>query len=75
VAVTAYDCWAINSKGKRVDKTGKCEVFLSGDTVDIIEPIGVDAIISWTVEAIDGSGNMQTSSCQVISTKPVPKKE
>jgi hypothetical protein len=70
VAVTAFDCWQINNAGKRVDKTGKCVVSLSGDKINILEPSGVGTIIGWTVDAVDGSGNAATASCEVVSTRP-----
>jgi hypothetical protein len=70
VTVTGYDCWAINGAGKRVDKTGSCVVSLAGATINIIDAGGVATNVEWTVEATDGSGNLQTSSCLVTSTKP-----
>lgn len=73
VAITSYDCWTFNRGGKRVDKTGKCVVSISGDTINITEPSGVGTIIGWTVEASDGSGNSYAIDCQVVSSLPEPR--
>jgi len=70
VSVASFDCWQINRAGKRVDKTDKCVVELSGPVIDILEPSGPGTIIGWTVEATDGSGNVESVACQVVSQRP-----
>jgi len=68
--VTAFDCWQLNKAGKKVDKTADCVVEISGVDVNVIEPSGVGTIIEWTVEAKDGSDNMTSTTCQVVSQNP-----
>jgi hypothetical protein len=68
--ITAYDCFTFTKKGKRIDKTGSCEVALDGDTVTILDSGGVGDNIEWTVEADDGNGNLQTETCALVVVNP-----
>ena len=68
--VTSYDCWQVSKNGKKVDKTNDCVVSFSGADLNIEYPSGVGTIIGWQVEATDGSGNVQTASCEVETQNP-----
>ena len=68
--ITGYDCWMLNGKGKRVDKTGSCVVSYSGDTVTITDSGGVKDNIEWTVQATDANGNVTTKTCALLVTNP-----
>ena len=68
--ITGYDCWMLNGKGKRVDKTGSCVVSYNGATVTITDSGGVNDNIEWTVVATDSSGNTTTKTCALLVTNP-----
>ena len=70
VEIIAFDCFFINGAGKRVDKTGSCEVELNGDTITILDSGGVGDIITWTVRATDCCGLESTVECQVKVVNP-----
>ena len=57
-------------KGKRIDKTGSCEVAIAGDTITILDSGGVADHIEWTVVATDDSGNVTQETCEVIVANP-----
>ena len=61
VEITAYDCYKITKKEKRIDKTESCMVSVNGDTITILDSGGVGTFITWTVIATDSSGNTTTS--------------
>lgn len=63
MAITGYDCWAINGAGRRIDKKGSCEVTIEDDTITVVDSGGVGDHIEWTVEAADGGGNVATVAC------------
>jgi hypothetical protein len=68
--VVAYDCFLFTKKGKRIDKTGSCEVTFAGDTITITDSGGVGDTITWLVAADDGSGNEITMQCEVEVVNP-----
>lgn len=68
--VVAYDCFMFTKKGKRIDKTGSCEVAIDGATVTVADSGGVGTTIEWTVEATDGAGNGIVMVCSVAVAKP-----
>jgi len=68
--VTAFDCFKTTKKGKRIDKTGSCEVAIDGATVTILDSGGVGTTIEWTVSATDGSGNTIDNVCSVVVGNP-----
>jgi hypothetical protein len=65
VAITEFDCFKFTKKGRRIDKTESCEVSIIGDTITIIDSGGVGDMITWTVEATDGSGNVGSTNCEL----------
>jgi len=70
VAVSSYDCYVYNKAGKRVDKTGSCQVAFSGDTITVFDSGGVGDNITWTVVGTDASGNTTTTSCALTVVNP-----
>jgi len=68
--ITAYDCFKFTKKGKRINKTGSCEVAIGGDTVTILDSGGVDDHIEWTVVATDANGNVSEETCAVLVVNP-----
>ncbi|MDH3214610.1 MAG: hypothetical protein OEM05_19195, partial [Myxococcales bacterium] len=70
VTVTAYDCFKLTKKGKRIDKTDSCVVAIDGATVTIVDSGGVGDTITWDVEAVDDAGNLATATCQVEVVNP-----
>ena len=70
VTVTAYDCFKLTKKGKRIDKTDSCVVAIDGATVTIVDSSGVGDTITWDVEAVDDAGNLATATCQVEVVNP-----
>lgn len=70
VAITGFACWFTNGAGKIIDKTESCVVSIDGDTVTISDSGGVDTMITWDVEASDGSGNTSTTQCSVDVINP-----
>jgi hypothetical protein len=72
VEILDYDCFAFNGAGMRVDKTGSCQVSISGDTLSItvIDSGGVGDNIVWTVRAEDDSGNQSTLQCGTVVVNP-----
>ena len=72
--ISAFDCYFFNGSGKRVDKTGSCEVEFAGDTVTILDSGGVKDNIEWTVNADDGNGNSNTETCELLVVNPGKKK-
>lgn len=70
VQVTDYDCFKFTKKGKRVDKTGSCDVSIAGDTVTILQSGGVGTHITWDLAANDENGNTAVTQCEVIVANP-----
>jgi hypothetical protein len=60
-----YDCYSFTKKGKRVDRSDRCDVAFRGEVVDIINSGGVGDMIEWTLLAVDDSGNSSTQTCIV----------
>jgi len=67
-----YDCFFFAPNGTRVDKTGSCEVVVSGDTltITVIDSGGVGDNIVWTVRAEDDSGNPAVAQCGTLVVNP-----
>lgn len=70
VEITAFDCTKLTKKGKVIDKTESCIVQLDGETITIDDSGGVGTTITWTVVAIDGSGNTTEQECSVDVVNP-----
>jgi hypothetical protein len=70
VEIIGYDCFKFTKKGKRIDKTESCVVEIDGDTITIVDSGGVDDNITWTVRAVDNSGNVTESTCSTLVVKP-----
>ena len=70
LAITGFDCWAINGAGKRIDKTESCVVEITGDTICVQDSGGVGDNIEWNVVATDGSGNVTETLCGVAVEHP-----
>lgn len=68
--ITGFDCFMFTKKGKRIDKTGSCEVTFTGDTVTILDSGGVGDNITWDVTATDGSGNATDQLCEIEVVNP-----
>jgi hypothetical protein len=72
VLVVGYDCYAFTKKGRRIDKTSSCMVYLNGDTITVLDSGGIGDNIAWTVEATDASGNSTTAECLLQVVNPAP---
>lgn len=68
--INEFDCFKFTKKGKRIDKRDSCEVDLDGNTITIQDSGGVGDNITWTVVAIDPSGNNTTKHCGVLVENP-----
>jgi subtilisin family serine protease len=68
--ITEYDCFKFTKKGKRIDKTGSCEVTINGDQITILDSGGVGDNITWTTRATDTAGNTTTETCALEVTNP-----
>jgi uncharacterized repeat protein (TIGR01451 family) len=65
VEVLDFDCIAVKGKQRVVDKTESCVVELAYDTITIRNTGGVGTQISWTVAAVDDTGNEALVECGV----------
>ena len=70
VAITEYNCYKLNKKGKLINKKSSCIVSFDGTTISIQDTGGVDDLISWTVEATDNHGNQSIEICEVMVINP-----
>jgi hypothetical protein len=70
VAITEYNCYKLNKKGKLINKKSSCIVSFDGTTISIQDTGGVDNMISWTVEATDNHGNQSIETCEVMVINP-----
>lgn len=68
--IVGFDCFKFTKMGKRIDKTGSCEVSISNNVFTVEDSGGVDDQITWTAVATDGSGNQTTVSCGVLVENP-----
>ncbi len=68
--ITGFDCFQFAPNGRRIDKTRSCQVVINGDSITILDSGGVGDIISWTVEASDGNGNVGSTTCEVDVVNP-----
>lgn len=67
-----YECWKMNPKGKRVDKTG-CSVEIEGSTVKILNSGGVGTFIGVSAMATDLDGKtttVSTEECRLQVLRP-----
>lgn len=69
-AITGFDCFKLTKKGRRIDKTGSCTVSISDATITVVDSGGVDTNITWTVDAMDASGNVARQSCALLVDNP-----
>lgn len=69
IGITEYNCFKYTRKGKLIDKTDSCVVELEGDSVRILDSGGVGDNITWTISAVDTSGNASTQTCQLEVVK------
>jgi hypothetical protein len=75
VVINGFDCFKFTKKGKRIDKTGSCEVTIIGDdTINILDSGGVGDNIVWDVTVTDGSGNSSNAECGIVVVNPGRKK-
>jgi hypothetical protein len=70
VMITEYDCFKFTKKGKRIDKTESCVVEIDGANVTIQDSGGVGTQITWTISAVDASGNYAETECDVVVVNP-----
>jgi hypothetical protein len=59
------ECFKLNARGEKIDKTKTCKTVLSGATATISPPQGVGQHITWTARAVDPSGNVGTAHCEI----------
>ena len=65
-----FECFKLDARGRKIDKTKTCKVSLLGATITIAPPQGVDQHIAWTARGVDGSGNARDVSCEIIVANP-----
>jgi hypothetical protein len=70
VSLTAYDCFALTKKGKRIDKTQSCVVAIDGATLSVLDSGGVGDTITWSGESADSCGNASQVQCTVEVVNP-----
>ncbi len=72
VQITGFECFAFTKKGKRIDKSNSCDVYIGGasPTINIIDTGGVGTHIKWTVLAQDACGNETLADCEVLVVNP-----
>jgi hypothetical protein len=70
VVIDGFDCFSFTKKGKRIDKTGSCEVAIAGNTITIDDSGGVGDHIRWSVTATDSSGNPTPAICELVVANP-----
>lgn len=63
--LTSFECFKLDGKGRKLDKTKSCKVALQGATITISPPQGVGNHVAWTAEAVDGSGNVGHVDCEI----------
>ena len=66
--LVGFDCFKLQG-GRRIDKKGSCAVSIDGATITILNGGGIGTHITWSVEAQDGSGNVQQKACEVVTVK------
>jgi hypothetical protein len=70
VAITEYNCYKFNKKGKLIGKKASCIVTFEEGTISIQDTGGVGNLISWTVEATDNHGNQSVKTCEIMVINP-----
>lgn len=70
VSISSFSCTRVNGKGKLIDLTKSCKVSADGATINIPKSNGVGTVISWTVDAEDGSGNTSSVDCSIEVVNP-----
>lgn len=70
-SVLDYSCFAYNASGKTV--TRQCDVTLSGDSIVIGDPGGIDNHVQWRVRETDAQGNATTVTCETVVVKATGK--
>lgn len=73
VEIIDFDCYKFTKKGKKLDMEDNrdCQIQVNGDTITILESVGVGMHIEWTVRATDECGNVSSpETCDVLVIKP-----
>jgi hypothetical protein len=70
VEITGFDCFKFTQKGEKIDKKESCIVEVAGDTITISDTGGVGTQITWTIRAVDASGNVAEKECSVEVVNP-----
>ena len=72
VVIKDFDCYTFTKKGKKIDMSDKddCQMQVKGDTITILESVGVNMHIKWTIEATDKYGNVSTETWDLMVVKP-----
>jgi hypothetical protein len=68
-AVVGFECFKLNAKGEKLDKTKTCKVALQGAKITISPPQGVGQHVAWTVRAVDATGNVGEVTCEIEVVK------
>src|SRR5262249_44162008 len=68
--IKGFECFGFTRSGRRVDKTRSCRVSTAGDTISLRHSNGVGKHIRWIVEVTDVNGNVASTRCEVVVTKP-----
>jgi hypothetical protein len=68
-SISSYECFKLNANGTKSDKTKTCKVTINGATITISPPQGVGEHVAWTARAVDGSGNVRETSCEIEVVK------
>jgi hypothetical protein len=76
ISVGGLDCYAVNPRGKRIDRNGSCELVADGATLRILHTSGVGTHLAWQVTATDADGNSVTADCdlEVVRAQGRPDK-
>ena len=65
ISLGGLDCYAINPRGKRIDRNDSCELLADGATLQILETSGIGTHLAWQVTATDADGNSVTADCEI----------
>jgi len=70
VQITGTVCTMIDPEGSELPLSeSDCPIAVGDETIEITGSVeGGDLLVSYTVEAVDPSGNLTTKSCEVVST-------
>lgn len=65
-SITGFNCFALTTKGKPIDKKESCKVAVEGDTITILDSGGIDNHITWNILTTDSSGNKASLKCEIL---------